>query len=205
MSTDIRIQDEDDLIDAVNKLGILRFWTEEELSAWTISGVNFMTLWNVRERAVNSKKIVYGKFVQKKATFVSLDVFPYLASLRRNGYDFDSLSDEGLISNRESMIMNAVGNTQSPSYALGKSLGIKGYDGAVTALQDKTYLCLQFKKSSMGTALLCRPEDIFGYDYVRSQYALSPDECALEIKQKARAGLDCFTETELNKILSPAV
>lgn len=200
-----KIHSAKELIDAVNEYGILQFWSEERLSAWTLSGVNFNKLWSLREDAVNSLKIVYGKYADKKATFVSREVFPYLAALRRDGYDFDSLSDEGLAPNRESLIMNAVKDGTVPSYALSQSLGIKGFDAASTSLQNKTYLCLTFKKSYMGTALLSKPETVFGYDYVRSKYSLSIEQCVEEIKKRAAKGLKVFTEKELNKLLSPAV
>ncbi len=205
MSSFDKIRSTEDLIAAVNAYGILQFWSEEHLSAWTLSGVNFNALWSIREDTVNSLKVAYGRFVGKKATFVALDVFPYLVSLRRNGYDFDSLSDEGLAPNRECLIMNAVGTASVPSYALGKSLGIKGFDAASASLQNKTYLALTFKKSAMGTALLSMPETLFGSDTVRSAYSLSPDECAAKIKSRAADGLSVFDDAEINKILSPAV
>lgn len=204
MQNDEKITTLDDLIAAVDKYGILQFWDEERLSASYLSGVNFNALWNLREQAVNSKQIIYGKYVLKKSAFVSKAVFPYLAALRRDGYDFDSLCDEGRVSNRENLIMSAVGTNRVPSYALGKELGIKGFDTAVTSLQDKTYLCLQFKKSYMGTALLCRPEDEFGYDYVRSMYSLTREQCVQKIKESS-PGLSAFTDAELKKILSPSV
>ena len=146
----------------------------------------------MREQAVNSLKIAYGRFVNKKATFVSLEVLPYLCALRRDGYDFDSLEDEGKAPNRESLIMHAVGDKPAPSYALNKSLGIKGFDGAVASLQNKTYLCLTFAKSSMGTALLNRPEDVFGYDFVRAKYALSARENADEIRARRKSAKRVF-------------
>lgn len=200
-----QIKSEADLVAAVNEYGILQFWSEERLSAWTLSGVNFIALWSIRENAVNSLQLVYGKFVEKKATFVSREVFPYLAALRRDGYDFDSLKDEGRVPNRESLIMSAVGDGSAPSYALSKSLGIKGFDAASTALQNKTYLCLTFKKSAMGTALLSMPETIFGADYVRSKYTLSSDECAQNIKRLAAKGLSAFSDAQIQKLLSPAI
>ena len=204
MNSGEKITTLDGLLGAVEEYGILQFWDEERLSAWTLSGVNFNAMWNLREQAVNSKQIIYGKYTLKKATFVSKSVFPYLAALRRDGYDFDSLSDEGRVTNRENLVMNAVGTGRAPSYALGKELGIKGFDATVTSLQDKTYLCLQFKKSYMGTALLCRPEDEFGYDYVRSAYSLTKEQCVQKIKELC-PGLSAFKESELKKILSPAV
>ena len=199
-----KIHTAEDLIAAVNEYGVLPFWTDEGFSAWQMSGVNFNAFWTLREQAINTNEFVYGKFVNKKATFVSKEVFPYLAALRRDGYDFDSLTDEGKAPRREVEIMNAVGDKPTPSYTLGKSLQMKGFDGAVTSLQNKTYLCLNFKKSAMGTALLCRPEDVFGYDYVRGKYSLTPRENAVELLRLAK-GLHQFDEKTRNKILSPAI
>ena len=199
-----KIHTAEDLIAAVNEYGVLPFWTDEGFSAWQMSGVNFNAFWTLREQAINTNEFVYGKFVNKKATFVSKEVFPYLAALRRDGYDFDSLTDEGKAPRREVEIMNAVGDQPTPSYTLGKSLQMKGFDGAVTSLQNKTYLCLNFKKSAMGTALLCRPEDVFGYDYVRGKYSLTPQENAAELLRLAK-GLYEFDEKTRDKILSPAI
>lgn len=202
---DKRIQTTDDLIAAVNEYGILPFWSDDGFSAWGMSAINFNALWAVREKTVNSLKVAYGRFVNKKATFVSLEVFPYLCALRRDGYDFDSLEDEGRAPNRESLIMHAVGDKPAPSYALGKSLGMKGFDGAVASLQNKTFLCLTFAKSYMGTAMLNRPEDVFGYDYVRAQYALTAKENADKLAELAAKGLKEFSDKDRAKILSPAV
>lgn len=199
-----KIHTAEDLIAAVNEYGVLPFWTDAGFSAWQMSGVNFNAFWTLREQAINTNEFVYGKFVNKKATFVSKEVFPYLAALRRDGYDFDSLTDEGKAPRREVEIMNAVGDKPTPSYTLGKSLQMKGFDGAVTSLQNKTYLCLNFKKSAMGTALLCRPEDVFGYDYVRGKYSLTPQENAIELLRLAKGLLE-FDEKTRDKILSPAV
>lgn len=195
----------DDLIDDINETGMLLFWDEQLTSAWTLSGVNFNALWELREQAVNSKRIAYGKFIRKKSTFVSLDLLPHLCALRRDGYDFDSLLDEGRVPNREALIMEAVekAGAPAPSYALGKTLGIKGYDACVTSLQTKTYLCVTFKKSAMGTALLSKPEDVFGYDFVRSAYSTSNEENARILS--AAPGLSVFTDAEKQKLLSPAV
>ena len=199
-----RIFTVEDIIACVNEYGILPFWVEDGFSAWQMSGVSFMKLWNMREKAVNSQKVVYGKFVNKKATFVSLDAFPYLCSLRRDGYDFDSLSDEGKAPRREIDLMSQIGAKPTRSYQLKQSLNMKGFDTVVTSLQNKTYLCLSFKKSYMGTALLSRPEDVFGYDYVRSAYSLNVEENASKLIELC-PGLNEFDEKTRAKILSPAV
>ena len=199
------IYTEQDLIDNINEYGILPFWSESgEFASSAMSGVHFTALWNIRERVVNSKAVVYGRFVNKKATFVSLDVFPYLAALRRDGYDFDSLTDEGRAPKREIDIMAAVGTSPTPSYKLSQSLKMKGFDGTVASLQNKTYLCLTFAKSYMGTALLCRPEDVFGEQYTRSQYSLTPEQNAEQIMKRAK-GIFKLDEKTRTKLLTVAV
>lgn len=188
------------IIDSVNEYGILPFWTEEGFSAWQMSAVGFLKLWYMREKAVNSLKVAYGKFVNKKATFVSLQALPYLCALRRDGYDFDSLSDEGRAPRREIDVMNNI-NGLTAQYKLKKSLEIKGFDGVVTSLQNKTYLCLTFCN---GSAMLCTPEDLFGADFVRSAYSLSPDECAKKLIELC-PGINNFPEKERQKMLSVAI
>lgn len=203
---DKTIYNEDDLFNAVEKYGILTFWDEEKLSAWTLSGVSFMKLWNIREKLINSKRVAYGKFANKKATFVSLSLFPALVALRRDGYDFDSLRDEGLCPHREGLVMDAVlasNGEPVPRYALGKSLSMKGYDGVVDSLQNKTYLCMTFKKSMMGTALISTPEDLFGYDFVRSEYSAPTDKLISTLSEAK--GLQDFDEKALNKFMSKAI
>lgn len=201
----VRIKTDDDLFAAIDEYGILPFWDEDGFSAWQLCDVNFMKLWYMRERVVNTKKVAYGKFVHKKATFVRLDLLPSLCALRRDGYDFDSLCDEGRVSSREKTVMDAVDASKdpTPSYALGKSIGIKGYDTCITSLQNKTYLCVTFKHSYMGSALLSRPETLFGYDFVRSAYNKTNEQnAALLAKTK---GLKKFTPEEVKKILTPTV
>lgn len=201
-----KIYNEDDLYQAVEEYGILTFWDEVKLSAWTLSGVSFMKLWNVREKLINSKRVAYGKFANKKATFVSLSLFPALCALRRDGYDFDSLRDEGLSPHRENLVMDAVlaaNGEPVARYALGKSLSVKGYDGVVDSLQNKTFLCMTFKKSMMGTALISTPEDLFGGDLVRSQYSTPTDKLISTLSEAK--GLSDFDEKTLAKFLSKAV
>lgn len=200
-----RIRTVDDIIDATNEYGLLTFWDEEKTAASTLSAVNFNALWELREQAVNSLKVAYGKYFRKKMTFVSLGLFPHLCALRRDGYDFDSLADEGKAPRREIVIMDAINADSAPvpSYALGKSLAVKGFDTSVASLQNKTYLCVTFKKSAMGTALLDTPEDIFGSELVRSAYGLSTAQNA-EILAKAKIFSE-YSEEEIKKALTPAV
>lgn len=199
----IKIRTAKDITDAVNYYGFLPFYNSENVCLASLSAVSFNTLWDLRFEPTNNKEFVYGKFWNGKAAFVSLELFPHLAALRRDGYDFDSLADEGRISHNEIVVMNSVGSNLTPSYKLGQTLGIKGYDGVISKLQNKTYLCQLFASSTMGTALVAPPEDIFGADYTRSKYNLTTEENAA-IVAAAKGLSDCNPKT-LAKLLSVCV
>ena len=49
--------------------------------------------------------IVYGKFFDKKAGFISKKCLPVFANYRRDGYDFDALYDDGKAPNKHKKIM----------------------------------------------------------------------------------------------------
>lgn len=198
-----KIRTSKDITDAVNYYGILPFYNSENVCLESLSAVSFNKLWDLRYEPTNNKEFVYGKFWNGKAAFVSLELFPHLAALRRDGYDFDSLADEGRASHSEIVIMNAVGSMLTPSYKLGASLGLKGYDARVAKLQNKTYLCQLFGKSYMGTALIAPPEEVFGAEYTRSKYNLSLEENSAALAKAP--GLKDTDPKTLEKLLKPAV
>ena len=59
-------------------------------------------------RAIISRKhdIVYGKFFDKKAGFISKKWLPVFANYRRDGYDFDALYEDGKAPYKHKMIMD---------------------------------------------------------------------------------------------------
>ena len=58
-------------------------------------------------RAIIARRhdIVYGKFFDKKAGFISKKWLPVFANYRRDGYDFDALYDDGKAPNKHKKIM----------------------------------------------------------------------------------------------------
>ncbi len=103
--------------------------------------------WKWRTELCRDSDIVYGKFFEKKAAFVSLNYFPALANYRRDGYDFDSRYEDAKASHREKLIMDLFtdDDTCLPSYIIKKNAGFgkdgeKGYEGTITNLQSETYL-----------------------------------------------------------------
>ena len=105
----------DDLLELLRHIGFLPlfaggiagFSVEERTSAssWW-SGDSQSDPWEWRIALAGHPEVAYGKFFDKKAGFIHRDFFPVFANYRRNGYDFDALSDEGLVPHRAKRIMD---------------------------------------------------------------------------------------------------
>ena len=154
-----------------------------------------------------SRSVAYGKFFGKKAGFISLEWLPYFANARRDGYDFDSLYEEGLANARAKRIMDVfsdgdggwkdepVFSTELKKLAgFGKD-GAKNYPGVVTDLQMQIYLVVvDFKRRKnkrggeygMPVSILLPPEAVWGYDAVTAAYGEPPEESARRIAERIR-------------------
>ena len=133
--------------------------------------------------------MAYGKFFEKKAGFISKEWLPYFANYRRDGYDFDALWDDEKASRRQKKIMDIYNgcdemysNELKAQAGFGKG-GEKGFDGTVTGLQMKTYLCVKDfrqRKNKKGElygwpiAVYAKLEALWGYEYVTSRYSEDP-------------------------------
>ena len=136
-----------DFIGNYEKAGRVRFLLSDRSNP-----VSYTHL-DVYKRQIIARRhdIVYGKFFDKKAGFISKKWLPVFANYRRDGYDFDALYDDGKAPNKHKKIMvnfmedNAdseiYSNELKKQAGFGKD-GEKGFDGAITNLMMQTYLCL---------------------------------------------------------------
>ena len=98
-----RIKNIDELTAFVESVGFIPlfandiegFSVEEHCAAqsWWTGAVD--DPWEMRELAASQHRLAYGKFFDGKAGFISLEFLPEFVNFRRDGYDFDSLWDEG--------------------------------------------------------------------------------------------------------------
>jgi hypothetical protein len=131
--------------------------------------------------------IAYGKVFGGRAGFVSREWFPYFASCRRDGYDFDARYEDGKASHKCRKIMNLFDRqSQIPSYLIKAKAGFskdgeKGFEGAITLLQMQTYITVRNftrKQSKSGeyygwhVAVYSTSEDKFGSDCMTAAYGL---------------------------------
>ena len=148
-------------IEYINEIGFLPLFKNEipgfSLEERTVpeywwSGDIERDPWEWREIIARTGQVAYGKFFDKKAGFISKEWLPYFANYRRDGYDFDALWDDEKASMKQKKIMDlfAEENADAELYSsevkqragFGKD-GEKNFDGTVTDLEMKTYLCVR--------------------------------------------------------------
>lgn len=175
--------------------------------------------WMWREIIARSRKVVYGKFFDKKAGFISVKWLPVFANYRRNGYDFDALYDDGKAPLKHKKIMMNFMDEKKDSEILSNELkllagfgkdGEKGFETAVTSLMMELYLCnsdFQKRKNKMGeeygwnVAAYATPEHCFGSEVVRSDYAISPEASWQKTVWHMHKLYPDATDKEIKKVL----
>ena len=185
---------------------------------WT--GIREHDPWEWREIIASRGNIAYGKFFNKKAGFISKAWFPYFANYRRDGYDFDALWDDEKASIREKKIMDLFDeDTEEYSANVKKNAGFgkggeKNFDGVVTELQMKTYLCLRDfrqRKNKKGqpygwpVAIYSMPEHLWGYDHVCSAYNEEPQESGNKIYEHMKDIYPVATDKDIKKVVGVSV
>ena len=161
---DIYIQTKEDIKDAIDKYGILPFFSndikgfsiEEHCSPKVYFGEE-PGVWEWKGPIIQETKCAYGKFFQKKAAFVKKEWYYDLANYRRDGYDFDARVSDGLVNYNEDFLYNIISSKHSILSKTAKAIGgyvkpkekgkdswvpRKGFDTTITALQMKGYVLI---------------------------------------------------------------
>ena len=172
--------------------------------------------WEWRQVIARGGQVAYGKFFGKKAGFISKAWFPHFANWRRDGYDFDSRWDEGLVSLRQKKIMDQFDEkSEIFSFELKRLAGFgkegeRNFEGTVTALQMGCYLTIRDFRQRLNKrgqpygwpiSVYTRPEALWGYEHVSSAYRLEPARSKELIFQQARKYFPWATEEGLGAVL----
>lgn len=222
----------EELEDYINKVGFLPLF-RNELPGFSVeertvvdywwSGDTLRDPWEWRAVIARRGNVCYGKFFNGKAGFISKEWLPYFVNYRRDGYDFDSLWEDGKASMRQKKIMDLFAeecadaelfsNEIKQGAGFGKN-GEKGFDGTVSNLQHMTYLCVRDfrqKKNKKGedygwaVAVYCTPEHIWGYDYVTSAYSEASATSGKRISAHIAEMYPTATDKQIKKIVGKTV
>lgn len=144
--------------------------------------------WEWRNQISAEDTIIYGKFFNKKAGFISKDWFKYFVSYRRDGYDFDSRYEDGLANRKSKKIFDFLqkngptfSGTLKKETGFGKN-GESGFETSITTLQMQTYVVIkEFSKKTnkhgtpygMASSVYCTSEEYLGEDYIKDAYLTS--------------------------------
>jgi hypothetical protein len=179
--------------------GIRRWWTGNE-------GTD---PWMWRMILSEDPDIAYGKLFGNRAGFVSKAWLPYVASYRRDGYDFDARHEDGKASYKCKKIIDLFEKQPLiPSYLIKSMAGFsrngeKGFEGALTLLQMQTYLTVSGFTRKQGRTgeyygwhigVYSLTEHKFGYKFTRSAYRLGADgsrERLIRQMMKINPEVDC--------------
>ena len=164
MAYDFHVRSKADLMDAIQKFGIIPYFSntipgfslEEHCSPSVLfSDTGENDTWEWKGPVIQATGCAYGKLFEKKAAYVRSDLYLDLANYRRDGYDFDARYDEGLAKYQDKQLYDLIERKEpvlskelreSGGYAYSgrwqKTEGKKGFDTSITRLQEQCYVLI---------------------------------------------------------------
>lgn len=218
----------DEAVDYINKIGFLPLFKnsipgfsleERTVPEYWWSGDVKYDSWEWRAVIARGGQIAYGKFFDKKAGFISKEWIPHFANYRRDGYDFDALWDDEKASIRQKKIMDLFmeehRDDELYSFEVKQKAGFgkggeKNFEGTVTDLEMKLYLCnrdFRQRKNKKGEeygwaiAVYSTLEHLFGYDHVTSAYKETAEASWERIYKHMNEIYPIATDTQIRKVI----
>jgi hypothetical protein len=221
---DLYIRTIDDLETAVTELGILPFFMNSirgfSIDEHVDPGIWFTGNdgpWEWKGPVINELGCAYGKFFEKKAAYISPEWFLHFANYRRDGYDYEGMVEDELVSYRDKQLYDLV--TEAGGPILSKELkalgnyrkgGNKGFDTIITRLQMQSFVIVNdFKymtdkygrEYGWGVAEYTTPEWFFGEYFYEKTYCREPGESYERILEHLGKLLPTAGEADLKKLL----
>ena len=175
------------------------------------------SVWDWKGPVIQDIRCAYGKFFEKKAGFISREWFYDFANYRRDGYDYEGMVEDELVSYRDKQLYDLVAEAGGP--ILSKELkvlgnyrkgGNKGFDTIITRLQMQSFVIVNdFKymtdksgrEYGWGVAEYTTPEWFFGEDFYGKTYCREPGESYEKILEHLGRLLPTAGEANLKKVL----
>ncbi len=206
MAYDFYVRRKQDLIDAVREFGIVPYFRtsipgfslEEHCHPAVLFSDTGDDTWAWKGPVIRESGCAYGKFFEKKAAYVSRELFVDLANYRRDGYDFDARYDDGLARFQDKQLYDLI-DANGPilskelrstgGYAYSgrwqKTEGKKGFDSSITRLQEQCYVLISDfvytidkngNRRGWGVAEYNTPEKHLGDGFAAAVYVHEPKE-----------------------------
>ena len=220
---DVIIRSKADLTQMVNEWGFLPFF-ETSVRGFSIEEHIAPELWFGDEEGpwewkgpvIRETGCAYGKFLEKKAAFISAEWFPDFANYRRDGYDFDARYEDGLARHQEKTLFELV-EANAPVLSgelkrLGnyRKGGNRGFDTSIARLQSQCYVLISdfvYRKDKWGrpygwgVAEYATPERFMGSAFTERVYVRTPEESYHRILTHMKKLLPGEEESMLKKLI----
>ena len=174
------------------------------------------SVWDWKGPVIQDLKCAYGKFFEKKAAFISREWFFDFANYRRDGYDYEGMIEDELVSYKDRKLYELVAENGPVLSKELKSLGNyrkggnTGFDTSITRLQmqgfvlvnDFKYMTDRYgKEYGWGVAEYATPEWFFGDEFVKRTYSRSPEETYERIFKHLKGLFPEASEKDIKKVL----
>ena len=174
------------------------------------------SVWDWKGPVIQDLKCAYGKFFEKKAAFISREWFFDFANYRRDGYDYEGMIEDELVSYKDRKLYELVAENgpvlSKELKALGnyRKGGNTGFDTSITRLQmqgfvlvnDFKYMTDRYgKEYGWGVAEYATPEWFFGDEFVKKTYSRSPEESYERIFKHLKGLFPEATDADIKKVL----
>lgn len=231
MAYDFYVRSRQDLIDAIEKNGIVPYFStsipgfslEEHCSPAVLFSDSGDDTWEWKGPVIQATGCAYGKLFEKKAAYVRTDLFLDLANYRRDGYDFDARYDDGLARFQDKQLYDLIEKKapilskdlrESGGYARScrwqNTEGKKGFDTSITRLQEQCYVIIsnfiytldkKGNRRGWGVAQYSTPEIFMGAAFSEKVYQRKPEESYERLMEHLSSLFPAVPETSLKKFL----
>ncbi|MCR5088020.1 MAG: hypothetical protein K6C08_00730 [Oscillospiraceae bacterium] len=231
MSFDFYVRSRQDLINAIQEIGIIPYFTTsipgfslaEHCSPRVLFSDSGDDTWEWKGPAIQATGCAYGKLFEKKAAYVRSDLFLDLANYRRDGYDFDARYDDGLAKFQDKQLYDLIINKapvlskelrEAGGYAYNgrwqKTEGKKGFEGSITRLQEQCYVIIsnfvytldrKGNRRGWGVAEYSTPEIFMGDSFSRNVYRRTPAESYDRLMEHLRSLFPAVPENSLKQFI----
>ena len=231
MAYDFTVRSRRDLVDAVREFGIVPYFhtsipgfsLEEHCPPEILFNDTEENTWEWKGPVIRETGCAYGKFFEKKASYVRRDLFLDLANCRRDGYDFDARYDDGLARFEDKQLYELIDRNapvlsrdlrRAGGYAAGVSRqtaeGKKGFDGSVLRLQELCYVLVSDfvyttdrngNRCGWGVAEYSTPEKFMGEAFTENVYRRTPEESRLRLLEHLSGLFPQAGEKQLRRLL----
>ena len=214
------IRNSNDMKEIVEEYGFLPFFSSAipgfSVEEMALSSLWFPPkgegVWEWKSDVIHSTGCAYGKFILSRPAFISKDLFITLAAYRRDGYDFEGMVNDGLVTHSERIlysILEETGSETSTFLRLKARMSKSAFDSSNTRLQMHTFMMIsdfeykltkEGKPYGWGIARYALPEEIYP-NFEEKTDVYKPEEARKLLLQHLRNKFPEADETALLRVI----